>query len=198
MNATIVNKGNGYKVVSIQDAEIVGFPGSVWRKFKGVPTDNGLKHSFVISIDEQYVEMLRSMNFEVNYYNKEGRDPFYYLTITLSWRFKDPEVYIVSNNMVETKMNEETIGDLDQFNNIQTVDMEIRASHYNSHGREGFTTYANDVYFYLGAPAASSMRYEERRREYYENVAVDRGPIQPELPNMPAPIMEMDTEDIPF
>lgn len=182
MEASIVNKGGGYRVVSIRNAQIVGYPGSIWRKFKGVQRENGIIHSFVIYIDEQYVQMLKDMNFPVGYYNKEGRDAFFYLTITLSWLFKDPNVFIVAHNMVRTKQTEESIADLDQNDNIQFIDMEISASHYNSHGREGYTAYGNNVHFYLGAPSISEQLYLER----YQNAAVERAaapePVQEELP----------------
>ena len=181
MNATIVDKGDGYRVVSITNAKIVGYPGSIWRKFKGVQTETGLKHTFVVYIDEQYVQMLKDRNFEVGYYNKEGRDPFYFLKITLSWRYSDPMVYVVAHNMVRTQQSEEAIGDLDQCDNIQFIDMDISASHYNSHGREGYTAYGKNVHFYLGASSLSEQLYLER----YKNAAVERSQIQ-----MPEPAQE--------
>ena len=190
MNAVIVDKGNGYQAVSITGAQIVGYPGSVWRNFKGTPTDNGLKHTFVIEIDEQFVQMLRDLNFSVNYYDKEGRRPFYYLTVSLSWRFRDPKVYVVAYNMVQTQQTEETVADLDQCSNISFIDMEISASHYNSHGREGYTAYGNDVFVYLGAPSYSEQLYMERLK--------NSAAYQPQLPNMPDPVISADPDDIPF
>ena len=161
MKAVILNKGNNYQVVGIRDAKIVGRPGSPWRKFTGVQTDNGIKHQFTIEIDEEYVQMLKDFNLNVGWYEKEGYQGFHYLTVTLSWKFRDPEVYTVAYNKVKSKETEESIGDLDQNGNLDHVNMEISASHYNSHGREGYTAYANDVYIYLGAPSFSEQIYME-------------------------------------
>lgn len=186
MNVTIVNKGNNYRVASIEGAHLIGRPGSLWRKFAGVPTDGGLKHQFTIEVDEEFVDILRSLNLEPKHYEKEGYDPFWYLTISLSWRFRDPEVYTIAYNMVKSKETEQTIGDLDQNSNVQFIDLEVAASHYNSHGREGYTAYGSNVYIYLGAPSLSEQRYLERC-----GINVEAG--QGELPGMP------DTdEDVPF
>ena len=185
MEARIINKTPDYKVAGIRNAQIVGRPGSPWRKFAGVQSDNGIKHQFTVEIDEQYVQMLKDFNLNVGWYEKEGYRGFYYLTVTLSWKFKDPNVFTVAYNGVRTKESEVTIGDLDQNDNLQYVNMEVAPSHYNSHGREGYTAYANNVYIYLGAPSFSEQIYLE---QYGDQAAV---PAQ-------ASFIPAEDEDIPF
>lgn len=188
MNAYVRTTGNGYKIMCVTDAKIMG---GNWSDFSGNSTmySNGSKH-FKIEVDPSCVDILKSFGFDVKWYQKDEAYPgFWFLDINISWKLRDPEIYVIAHNGVKTKQTEETIGDLDGNRNIEFADMELTASHWEYMGKSGVKPYASNVYIYLGSPSSSEMRYNERYGNGYHPDAV-----QPMLPTLEPD----DTEDIPF
>ncbi|MBP5461578.1 MAG: hypothetical protein J6Y20_05570 [Lachnospiraceae bacterium] len=188
MNAYVRTTGNGYQIMCIQGARILG--GS-WRNFSGEARtyDSGGKHHFAIEIEERFVQLLKDFGFNVGFYQRDDNPGFYHLDITVSWSLRDPDVNVVAYNGVKTHQSEATIGDLDRNTNIDFADMELTAYHWTMPGgRSGVKPYAEHVYIYLGQPSSSEQRYQERFQT----------PVQPELPNMPEAVLAGDEYDIPF
>lgn len=193
MNAYSRKSANGYSnVVCVENAKILG---GGWSDFGGNSSQfsNGTHH-FKIEVDDQFVDFLKSQGFDVKWYQKnEDYQGFYFLDINLSWKNRDPNVFLVAYNGTKTRMSEETIGDLDGNRNIDYADMELGASHWEYMGKKGVKPYASNLYIYLGQPSFAEQRYLER----YGNVAVERTPIP-----TPEPVQETfipnDEDDIPF
>lgn len=187
MNAYVRSTGGGYQIMCISDAKVMG---GNWSDWSGNSNEfsNGTHH-FKIEVDEQFVDVLKGFGFDVKWYQKDETYPgFWFLDINISWKLRDPEVYVVAHNGVRTKQTEQTIGDLDGNHNIAFADMELSASRWEYMGRSGVKPYASNVYIYLGSPSSSEQRYQER----FSNVH------QPELPGMPQPALVNDEDDIPF
>lgn len=176
--------GSGYVVMCIKGAKVLG---GNFRNLKGYDrynnTDGGTRY-FNIQVDEDKVQTLKDFGCDVQYY-----EPYqlWHLKCIVSWKLRDPDVYVVASNGVRTKQTEQTIGDLDRNNNIDFVDMELSISHWKNPGREGNSTYASGVHFYLGETYSSEQSYYER----FANIQPE--PVQPVLPGMP----EME-DDTPF
>lgn len=185
MNAYVRTTGNGYKVMCVNGAKVLG---GNFRNFSGKnqydDSDGGTRY-FNIQVDEEFVQIMKDFGCDVKWYERYG---IYHLKCIVSWKLRDPDVYIVSNNMIETKQTEETIGDLDHVNNIDFVDMELSISHWKNPLREGISTYASGVYFYLGQSYSSEQLYNERRTAYQ---AQQPEPVQMEF-------TPVEDEDIPF
>lgn len=177
MNAYVRTTGNGYKVMCVEGAHILG--GS-WRNFSAEQRmyDNGGNHHFAIQIDDEFIDVFKSLGFNVGRYEKEDRDGFNYLDISISWKLRDPGVYLIAHNGVKTKLDELTVSDLDHNNNIEFADMELSPHHWTMGGREGVKPYASNLYIYLGQPSISEQRYQERFGSRQPEPAYEFTPVE--------------------
>ena len=173
---------SGRPVLCVNDAEILY--GS-WSNFAGVNNmGQEVMKFFNIKVDPECVQAISDYGLEAKWYERDG---IYHLKCNLSWRFGDPEVYLIASNGIMTELTEQMVADLQNRRNIDHVDFEATKSFWKNdmNGTSGWSAYANSVHIYLCGPTEPERRYQER----FGNTQ------QPEPVQM---ALFPDEDDIPF
>lgn len=170
-----------------EDAQIM------FRNFSGRPTPynaEGGKRDFCIRIDDEArAEDLKSKGWYVKEYldRETGEVVFWYLRVSVSYRFSAPEIYQVvpgTNNMVA--LTESTVGNLDHAD-IESCDIRVTPSVWNMNGRSGVKAYLQEMTV-VPRPSRIAQKYQN-----YRVVNADDRPVDANV----SVTTDYD-EDIPF
>lgn len=187
MNAQIERDENGYEVMGIKGAVIERKP---FRDFSG-ENSNG-NHHFAIRVPEECLNILRSFGFDPHYLDgKDGQyEPKWILDIVLGYKFKDPGVFLVTHDMVKSRLKESDLADLDDLNNIAFADMELTRHCWKINGRSGVKPYGQKLHIYLSGPSWAERQYMERCNAVVQDSQIEE-PVQQTF-------VPVEDEDIPF
>ena len=132
----INNKGN---VLEIEGARIV------YRNFSGVAGKYNREgdRNFAVIIDDENIaqDLLKEgWNVKIKPPRDEEEDPFIYLPVKIKFNDRGPGVYINTFDGGLERLNEDTIGSLDNID-IVSVSLDIRAYDWEVNGKTGRTAY---------------------------------------------------------
>ena len=121
----------------------------IYRNFKGEESKynrGGDRNFCVIIEDEDYAKQLidDGWNVKLKVPQDDSRDPFYYIKVTVSYRYYAPSVYLVTKRK-KVLLDEESIGILDNAD-IINVDLAIRPSSWDVNGKTGVKAYLKTMY----------------------------------------------------
>lgn len=77
----------------------------------------------------------------------EYEDETYYIMVSVSFKYRAPDVYLISNGN-KTQLDEESIGQLDTAD-IANADLSIRPYTWSVNGKSGVKAYLNTLYVTL-------------------------------------------------
>lgn len=126
-------------ILQIDNARIV------YRNFSGEGSKfnrEGDRNFAVIIEDAEVADELAKLGWNVKI--KPPRDeedsPFMFLPVKVKFNDRGPAVYLKSGNADQVKLDEETIGCLDNID-ILSVNLDIRPYNWEVNGKEGRTAY---------------------------------------------------------
>lgn len=138
--------------------------GIIYRNFSGRPTPykaEGGVRDFCVRIEDP--ERAQDL-IDKGWYIKEYRDRetgevlFWYLRVTVSYRFTPPEVYqLVPGTQEMMFLGEDLIGNLDHAD-IDYADLTVSASRWEMNGRTGIKAYLQSMYV-MPRPSRFSKKY---------------------------------------
>ena len=130
-------------ILEINDARII------YRNFRGEGSKfnrEGDRNFAVIIPDDDIKEVLVAEGWNVKI--KEPRegydDPFMFLPVKIKFNNRGPAAYVKSGNGVPTRLNEETIGMLDEID-IANVNLDLRGYDWDVNGKTGRTAYLHAI-----------------------------------------------------
>lgn len=126
-------------ILQIDNARIV------YRNFSGEGSKfnrEGDRNFAVIIEDEQVANELaaKGWNIKIKPPRDEDDSPFMFLPVKVKFNDRGPAVYLKSGNADQVKLDEETIGCLDNID-ILSVNLDIRPYNWEVNGKEGRTAY---------------------------------------------------------
>lgn len=150
MELTFTNSRRGERILQINDARII------FRNFEGrgdkfnregdrnfslvIPTEE-IKDALMGDTNEYGV----GWNVKVKDARDEGADPFIHMPVKVKFTAFGPNVYLKSGNAEPIKLDEDSIGCLDQID-IESVDLDIRAYDDTINGRGFRSAYLQSMY----------------------------------------------------
>lgn len=144
-------------VITIKNSSVA------YKNFRGIGGDynNEGDRNFNVVIDETTARELKNAGYNIRVQpgRKEGDDDRYLLKINVSYRFVEPNIYVIEDG-TRVKITEDTVGRLDGAN-IDFVDLSFTPSHWKKGAREGVAAYLKTMYVYL--------QVDELDREWNEN-----------------------------
>lgn len=132
-------------ILEIEDARII------YRNFSGVGSKfnrEGDRNFAVIIPNQELCDELLKDGWNVKI--KEPREgyedeqPFMFLPVKIKFNNRGPAAYVVSGNSTPTRLNEETIGMLDEID-ILSVNMDLRGYDWDVNGKTGRTAYLQAI-----------------------------------------------------
>ena len=130
-------------ILQIDNARIV------YRNFSGEGSKfnrEGDRNFAVIIEDAEIAQQLADNGWNVKI--KPPRDdddsPFMFLPVKVKFNDRGPAVYLKSGNADPVKLEEDTVGCLDQID-ILSVDLDIRPYNWDVNGKEGRTAYLQSM-----------------------------------------------------
>lgn len=135
MEITFAPKG----ILQIDDARII------YRNFSGVGSKynrEGDRNFAVVIANRELADELidRGWNVKVKPPRDEDDEPFMFLPVKIKFNDRGPVVYLKSGRSNPVRLNEDTIGCLDDID-ILSVDLDIRPYNWEVNGKEGRTAY---------------------------------------------------------
>lgn len=129
--------------IVIRDANIL--PGG-WRNFSGREDafNKTGKREFNITLPQDVAEDLAAQGLNVKTKEVEDGDARHTLKITVSWKIKAPQIYMISGN-TKTLLPEELVGILDDLD-IVKADITLDISSWEVNGRSGLSPYLSKAY----------------------------------------------------
>lgn len=132
----IENKG---KILQIEEAKIV------YRNFSGVAGKYNREgdRNFAVVIPTQEIAddlMKEGWNVKIRPPRDEDDEPFIYLPVKIKFNDRGPGVYINTFDGGLERLNEDTIGSLDNID-IVSVSLDIRAYDWEVNGKTGRSAY---------------------------------------------------------
>lgn len=129
--------------ITIEGARIV------FRNFRGEAgrfNDAG-DRNFCVIIDPELASKLDKDGWNVKVLppRDEGEEPVHYLPVAVSFDYYPPKVYMVLDHNKVVKLDEETIGELDNAD-IAYVDVIIRPYEWEMAGKSGVKAYLKTMY----------------------------------------------------
>ena len=139
MNITFAPRG----ILQIDDARIV------YRNFSGAPSKFNREgdRNFAVVIDDQKIaDQLANdgWNIKVKPPREEGDEPFIILPVKIKFNDRGPIVYIKSANSPLSRLDEESVGMIDNLD-ILRVDLDIRPYDWDVSGKQGRTAYLQAI-----------------------------------------------------
>lgn len=121
----------------------------IYRNFKGEESkyNRGGDRNFCIVIeDDEYAKQLADdgWNVKLKVPQDENKDPFYYIKVTVSYRYYAPSIYLVTKRK-KVLLDEESINILDNAD-IINVDLAVRPSSWDVNGKTGIKAYLKTMY----------------------------------------------------
>lgn len=131
------------RALEIEDARII------FRNFAGLGSKFNREgdRSFAVIIPDQELcdELVKDgWNVRIKPPREDGEAPFMYLTVKVKFNNRGPAVYLRSGNATPKRLNEETIGMLDEID-IASVDMDLRPYDWDVNGKQGRTAYLEAI-----------------------------------------------------
>ena len=130
-------------VLEIENARII------FRNFTGVASKfnrEGDRNFAVIIPNQEICDELIDAGWNVKI--KPPRDaedePFMYLPVKIKFNNRGPAAYVISGNSAPKRLNEETIGMLDEID-IASVNMDLRPYDWDVNGKQGRTAYLQAI-----------------------------------------------------
>ena len=126
-------------ILQIDNARIV------YRNFSGEGSKfnrEGDRNFAVIIEDEETANALADLgwNIKIKPPRDEDDTPFMFLPVKVKFNDRGPAVYLQSGNAGQVKLDEESIGCLDNID-ILNVNLDIRPYNWEVNGKEGRTAY---------------------------------------------------------
>lgn len=123
--------------------------GLVFRNFSGEARrfNTAGNRNFNAAISEAQAEMLTEKGFKVRVFppKEDGGDPLYLLKVNVSYKYEEPNAKVVNTRCIR-KLNEDTIGELDNLN-IDKCDISITPSMWEkANGERGLSAYLSSIY----------------------------------------------------
>ena len=130
-------------ILEIEDARII------FRNFAGVASKfnrEGDRNFAVIIPNEEICDELieAGWNVKIKPPREEGDSPFMYLPVKIKFNNRGPAAYLISGNSTPKRLNEETIGMLDEID-IQSVNMDLRPYDWDVNGKTGRSAYLQAI-----------------------------------------------------
>lgn len=147
-------------VLEIENARII------YRNFEGLASKynrEGDRNFAVIIPDDEICQALidNGWNVKIKPPRDEDDSPFMFLPVKVKFNSRGPAAYVLSGDQV-TKLNEETIGMLDEID-IASVDMDIRPYDWDVNGKQGRTAYLQAINVVQNIDRFGAM-YAEREK----------------------------------
>lgn len=149
-------------VLEIENARII------YRNFEGLASKynrEGDRNFAVIIPDDEICQALidNGWNVKIKPPRDEDDSPFMFLPVKVKFNSRGPAAYVLSGDQV-TKLNEETIGMLDEID-IASVDMDIRPYDWDVNGKQGRTAYLQAINVVQNIDRFGAMYAEKERHE---------------------------------
>lgn len=130
-------------VLEIEDARII------YRNFEGRGDKfnrEGDRNFAVIIPNEEIKNQLveAGWNVTIKAPREEGEEPFMFLKVKVKFNARGPAAYVISGNSTPKRLNEETIGMLDEID-IASVNMDLRPYDWEINGKTGRTAYLQAI-----------------------------------------------------
>ena len=121
----------------------------IFRNFSGAESkyNRAGDRNFCIKIeDEEESQKLIEDGWNVKIKNPKDsdRDPYYFIKVSVSYRYYAPKVYLVTKRN-KVLLDEETISELDRAD-ILNVDLVVRPSEWEVNGKTGIKAYLKTMY----------------------------------------------------
>lgn len=131
-----IYRGN---ILEIEDARII------YRNFSGVGSKfnrEGDRNFSVIIPNQETADALIAdgWNVKIKQPTEDYDEPFMHLPVKIKFNNRGPAVYVRSGNGVPTRLNEDTVGMLDEID-IASVSMDLRPFDWEVGGKTGRTAY---------------------------------------------------------
>ena len=131
-------------ILQINDARIV------FRNFAGEGSKfnrEGDRNFAVVIEDEQLANELaeNGWNVKIKPPRDEDDSPFTFLPVKVKFNDRGPVIYLKSGNADPVKLNEGTVGNIDQID-ILSVSMDIRPYNWEVNGKTGRTAYLQSIF----------------------------------------------------
>ena len=131
------------KTLEINDARIC------YRNFKGLISKynkNGKKEFSVIIPNEEIADALAKdgWNIKIKPSNMEGEKPFITLPVKVNFDGRPPAIYVKSGNNTPKKLDEESIGILDDID-IISVSLDLNPYDWDVNGKTGVSAYLDSM-----------------------------------------------------
>lgn len=149
-------------VLEIENARII------YRNFEGLASKynrEGDRNFAVIIPDDEICQALidNGWNVKIKPPRDEDDSPFMFLPVKVKFNSRGPAAYVLSGDQV-TKLNEETIGMLDEID-IASVDMDIRPYDWDVNGKQGRTAYLQAINVVQNIDRFGAMYAEKEKHE---------------------------------
>lgn len=130
--------------LEINDARII------FRNFAGLGSKynrEGDRNFAVIIPNEEIADELAKdgWNVKIKPAREDGESPFIYLPVKIKFNNRGPAAYVVSGGNDPRRLNEDTIGMLDEID-ISSVDMDLRPYDWDVSGKTGRTAYLEAIH----------------------------------------------------
>jgi hypothetical protein len=131
-------------ILQIDDARII------YRNFAGVATQfnrEGDRNFSIVIPDQGLADELiaQGWNVKIKSPRDEDDEPFMHLPVKIKFNERGPIAYLKSGNRTPVKLDEETIGILDNVD-ILGVDLDIRPYNWEVNGKTGRTAYLQAIH----------------------------------------------------
>jgi len=129
------------KIITFEDATLrfKNFRGAE-KKFNAAGTRN-----FNVVVEPEMAQELIELGFNVKEYTaEEGDSPEYMLKVNVSYKFRGPNVTLISSSG-KTMLDEDTIEILDS-SFIEKVDFNVNVSQYSNAQGDGYSLYLRNMY----------------------------------------------------
>lgn len=131
-------------ILQIDDARII------YRNFAGVATQynrEGDRNFSIVIPDQKLADELiaQGWNVKIKPPRDEDDEPFMHLPVKIKFNERGPIAYLKSGSRTPVKLDEETIGILDNVD-ILSVDLDIRPYDWEVNGKQGRTAYLQAIH----------------------------------------------------
>ena len=132
-------------ILEIENARII------FRNFSGIGSkfnrEGDRNFAVIIPTQEQCDELVEAgWNVKIKPPREDGDQPFMYLPVKIKYgeNGRGPAAYVLSGNNTPTRLNEDTIGMLDEID-IQNVSLDIRPYDWEVNGKTGRSAYLQAI-----------------------------------------------------